>query len=121
MDALPGWGLTFYTFTQPIPRRTPPLHPAGVHSASPQALARWEHDAYRVQPYQYETKDLVASERQGPRRLLAFEQARLLGFPAHHLDPVKKFAPSGGAVRTTLEDEMGQFCGNSFAVSLWPV
>ena len=117
IDTLPGWAPTFYTFTQPIPRRTPPLHPAGVHSASPQALARWEHDAYRVQPYQYETKNLVCSDHQGPRRLLAFEQARLLGFPAHHLDPVKKkFVPSGGAVRTTLEDEMGQFCGNSFAV-----
>lgn len=49
----------FATFTRPIPRQSPPEDPAGFDQASEKALKRWRGDSYRLQPYQYEPRNLV--------------------------------------------------------------
>ena len=82
----------------------------GYDRASDRALRRWEHDCYRVQPYQYEDKNMIRVGNT-TRRLVADEQARILGFTSHHLDVVTKKVGKKAA-----EDAKGQFTGNTFAV-----
>ena len=43
------------TLTRALPRKTPPREPAGIHTASPEAISRWRSDQHRFQVYQYES------------------------------------------------------------------
>lgn len=94
----------FATFTRPHPRQNPPEAPAGFEQASQKALSRWRGDAYRLQPYQYENRNLVLDSH-GPRRLLPEEQLRLMGFTSKHLELKSKMT----------QDQKGQMIGNSFS------
>lgn len=94
----------FATFTRPIARRSPPTDPAGYDQASDKAKARWKGDAYRVQPYQYEDRNLV-TDKHGPRRPLPSEQLRMMGFASNHLEAKVKLS----------NDVKGQLIGNSFS------
>lgn len=96
----------FATFTRPIPRQSPPFAPAGLEQASEKAKARWKGDAFRVQPYQYEDKNL-AIDRHGPRRLQPHEQLRMMGFTSNHLEAKSKLS----------NDVKGQLIGNSFSAT----
>ena len=51
--------------------------------------------------------DWMVTDRGGPRRLKAIEQARMLGFGSTHFDGLKP---------TLSEDEMGQFVAAAFPV-----
>ena len=51
--------------------------------------------------------DWMVTDRGGPRRLKAIEQARMLGFGSTHFDGLKP---------TPSEDEMGQFVAAAFPV-----
>ena len=94
----------FATFTRPIARREPPEDPAGYDQASEKALKRWKGDSYRLQPYQYEGRNLVI-DKNGPRRPSVEEQLRMMGFQSSHL-----------TTKTRLSsDTKGQMIGNSFS------
>ena len=94
----------FATFTRPQPRQSPPPDPAGLAQCSSKAIRRWKGDAYRLQPYQYEDRNLVQDPNTGPRRLLPEEQLRLMGFTSSHL-----------TLKTRLTNDMKQqLIGNSF-------
>ena len=75
----------FATFTRPIPRQSPPEDPAGFDQASEKALKRWRGDSYRLQPYQYEPRNLV-TDKNGPRRPAVEEQLRMMGFQSTHFN-----------------------------------
>ena len=83
----------FATFTRPTARSQPAPSPAGLEQATEQAKKRWKGDAYRLQPYQYEARNLV-KDRNGPRRPLPEEQLRMMGFALQPLGN-KKSAESG--------------------------
>eukprot|EP00435_Cladocopium_sp_Y103_P006921 s1363_g2.t1 len=94
----------FATFTRPIPRQSPPENPAGYEQASEKALKRWRGDSYRLQPYQYEARNLV-TDANGPRRPTIEEQLRMMGFQSSHLN-----------TKTRLTTDLkGQMVGNSFS------
>lgn len=76
----------------------------GYEQASEKARARWKGDAYRVQPYQYEDRNLVFAKH-GPRRLNPTEQLRMMGFPSNYLEAKNKLS----------NDVKGQLLGNSFS------
>lgn len=93
----------FATFTRPIPRRNPHSDP-GYEEASEKALKRWQGDAYRLQPYQYELRNLV-TDVSGQRRLHPTEQLKLMGFNSNHLEVKSKLS----------NDQKAQMIGNSFS------
>ena len=94
----------FATFTRPIPRQSPPDQPAGMDQASDKALKRWRGDSFRLQPYQYEGRNLVL-DRNGPRRPTPEEQLRMMGFVSTHLNTKARLS----------NDAKGQMIGNSFS------
>ena len=95
----------FATFTRPIPKKSPPVDPAGLAQASEKARRRWQGDSYRLAPYQYENRNMV-QDGNGPRRPLVEEQLRLMGFVSTHLNAKTKLSA----------DVKGQLLGNSFHV-----
>ena len=95
----------FFCFARPHPRAEPPSQPAGVERCTSKALGRWKGDSYRLAPYQYQESNLVRAP-EGPRRLLADEQLRMLGYNSDHLDLKQKLN----------EDQRQQLIGNSFPV-----
>jgi len=94
----------FATFTRPIARQSPPEDPAGFDQATEKALKRWRGDSYRLQPYQYEPRNLV-TDKNGPRRPAVEEQLRMMGFQSTHLNTKTKLSA----------DLRGQMVGNSFS------
>jgi hypothetical protein len=94
----------FATFTRPTARSQPAPSPAGLEQATEQAKKRWKGDAYRLQPYQYEARNLV-KDRNGPRRPLPEEQLRMMGFASNHLATKSRLS----------QDQKGQLIGNSFS------
>ena len=68
------------TLTRALPRKTPPREPAGLHSASPEAIARWQSDLHRFQVYQYEEKAMVLKPNGELRLPSLTERERLMGF-----------------------------------------
>lgn len=94
----------FATLTRPKARQHPPEQPAGLEQCTAKAIRRWKGDAHRVQPYQYEDRNLVLDPSSGPRRPTAEEQLRLMGFTSSHLTIKKKLT----------NDEKQQLIGNSF-------
>eukprot|EP00435_Cladocopium_sp_Y103_P035125 s1263_g9.t1 len=94
----------FATFTRPTARSQPPPSPAGLEQASESAKKRWKGDSYRLQPYQYEPRNLV-KDHNGPRRPLPEEQLRMMGFMPTHLTTKSRLS----------QDQKGQMIGNSFS------
>jgi site-specific DNA-cytosine methylase len=94
----------FATFTRPTARSAPPPSPAGLEQASEAAKRRWRGDAYRLQPYQYEPRNLVR-DHNGPRRPMPEEQLRMMGFTSSHLNTKARLS----------QDQKGQMIGNSFS------
>ena len=78
-----GWsylgGRPLPTFTRALPRSTPPKEPAGLQSASPVAIRRWQQDRHRFQVYQYEDKSLVWKGHEWRLPSLK-EREKLMGF-----------------------------------------
>ena len=68
-------------------------------------MGRWKGDGYRLAPYQYQDNNLVKAA-DGPRRLLADEQLRMLGYNSDHFELKQKLT----------EDQKGQLIGNTFPV-----
>ena len=93
-------------FVKPFKRGVAPQQDHTGAFASAKAQNRWRADAFRVPPYMYED-DWMVTDRGGPRRLKAIEQARMLGFGSTHFDGLKP---------TPSEDEMGQFVAAAFPV-----
>eukprot|EP00438_Fugacium_kawagutii_P001042 Skav214386 [mRNA] locus=scaffold333:24516:28736:- [translate_table: standard] len=94
----------FATFTRPIARQQPPDHPAGLDQASEKAKKRWRGDSFRLQPYQYENRNMVV-DINGPRRPTVEEQLRMMGFLSTHLTTKARLS----------NDVKGQMVGNSFS------
>ena len=100
------------TFTRALPRKTPPRRPAGLESASTEAVQRWESDDYRFQVYQYETKYLVVKPDGSLRLPSLTERERLMGFPTGYVS-------SGLSTKLTVNEafNLGScMLGNSFNV-----
>ena len=95
----------FFCFARPQPRAEPPASPAGIERCNPKTLGRWKGDGYRLAPYQYQDNNLVKAA-DGPRRLLADEQLRMLGYNSDHFELKQKLT----------EDQKGQLIGNTFPV-----
>ena len=95
----------FFCFARPQPRAEPPSAPAGFERCNQKTLGRWKGDGYRLAPYQYQDSNLVKGA-DGPRRLLADEQLRMLGYNSDHLELKQKMT----------EDRKGQLVGNTFPV-----
>ena len=86
------------TLTRALPRKTPPREPAGLHSATPEAITCWQLDHHRFQVYQYEERAMVIKP-DGELRLPSLtERERLMGFDEGYvsaaLDPKKMFNES---------------------------
>lgn len=67
------------TLTRSLPRKKPPLRPAGLESASAGAVKRWTEDEFRFQIYQYEEENLVMAGNQ-LRTPSVTEREVLMGF-----------------------------------------
>ena len=102
--------LPFLSFLRPFKKAAPLRRPAGLKQSSALAIRRWKQDSYRLPPFHYEDGNLVTDEN-GPRRLKVEEQARMLGFPSHYLDIIKKFVGLH-----QLEDEKGCLVGGAGSV-----
>jgi len=102
----------FLTFVQCIKRSKPPHMPAGASSCSKIALGRWESDAYRYPPYQYEDRNGVIQKGTW-RPLNSRERSVRLGFDWAHCEPAftkqqRRSDPRG------FEDLACSLLGNSF-------
>ena len=67
------------TFTRALPRRSAPLQPAGLSSASQEARDRWVKDRFQFQVYQYENQHLLW-KGDNWRLPSVVERERLMGF-----------------------------------------
>ena len=67
------------TLTRSLPRKKPPLRPAGFNSATSEAIRRWTEDKFRFQVYQYEEENLVLDGSQ-LRTPSVSEREVLMGF-----------------------------------------
>lgn len=67
------------TFTRALPRRRPPLQPAGLSTASSTACRRWTQDRHQFQVYQYEDPHLLWKGSNWRLPSLV-ERERLMGF-----------------------------------------
>lgn len=72
------------TLTRALPRATPPRNPAGLATASAEAVARWRQDRHRFQVYHYETCHLVTGPS-GLRLPSLTEREVLMGFPRGYI------------------------------------
>ena len=52
-------GAPLPTLTRALPRSNSPKQPAGIASASAEAIHRWQGDRHRFQVYQYEDAHLI--------------------------------------------------------------
>ena len=94
----PGWvpaapnadspQFTFRCLTRSTPRKRPMKDPRGISRCKPADLARWKADLWAQAPYQYRVNNLVKSKKGNMRRLLAVEEERMMGFPAHYTSPL---------------------------------
>jgi len=100
------------TFTRALPRSTPPRQPAGVQTASSDAIQRWSADNYRFQVYQYEVWHLVKRPDGVLRVPSVMEREKLMGFPAGYVS-------EGLSPKLTMMEAFDQgacMLGNSFNV-----
>ena len=77
------------------PNNCPPQHPQGHENADIGTLKRWKENMYSQAPYQYAERNLVKSRRTGElRRLPAFEEEVLAGWPKDLTLPILHIAPN---------------------------
>ena len=86
----PGWRwlsaeepVALPTFTRSIPRRRPPVAPAGFHHTPEEARDRWAADSYRYPPYTYKLEYCLTNEVD-IRVCGASEREALMGFRQGH-------------------------------------
>ena len=92
------------TFTRSIPRKRPPVKPAGIQHTPSEALQRWKEGNYRFPPYTYQDK--FCMEMNGFLRVAcACEREVLMGFRRGHTRLRK---------RNLSEDTRCSMVGNSF-------
>lgn len=107
----PGWRwmseedpVSLPTFTRSIPRKRPPVNPAGIKTTPLEAQQRWRDDAFRFPPYTYQDK--FCMEKNGHLRVAcACEREVLMGFKRGHTRLRK---------RALSEDTRCSMVGNSF-------
>lgn len=107
----PGWKwlseecpVSLPTFTRSIPRKRPPVNPAGIKSTPLEAQRRWKEDSFRYPPYTYQDKFCL--EKNGHLRVAcASEREVLMGFKRGHTRLRK---------RRLSEDTRCSMVGNSF-------
>ena len=89
-----------------------PKQPAGLQTASSEAIRRWQADAYKFQVYQYEARHLVRRYDGQLRTPSLMEREKLMGFPAGYVSV-------GFSPKLTLAEAFVQgacMIGNSFNV-----
>ncbi len=79
---------SFRCFTRSTPRSGPMKDPRGIDSCDSSTLERWKQDFWAQSPYQYKQINMVESKGGKLRRLIALEEERLMGFPAHFTAPL---------------------------------
>lgn len=81
----PGWrkvsDAPFPTFTTSRPQEKPGYKPAGLHQCEPHEKERWQKDAHRFPPYQYQDKHCVRNKRGDLRVPNIQEREVIMGFP----------------------------------------
>ena len=100
------------TFTRALPRKTPPRQPAGIASASAEAIQRWKEDQHRFQVYQYEEKHMIRRPDGVLRLPSLMEREKAMGFP-------QGYVSNGMSPKLTLREAFNQgacMIGNSFNV-----
>ena len=73
------------TLTRALPRRSPPKQPAGLATASREAIERWTTDNYRFQVYQYEQQHLLYRADGSWRLPSLMEREKVMGFPLGYI------------------------------------
>ena len=116
---LSGWTKVeegkFPTFTTSRPRTSPGYKPAGLKQATKEALERWENDAYRFPPYQYQYRHCLQNKKGMLRLPNVQEREVIMGFPKDFtLNCVPK-QQQGTQVHT---DTRLTLIGNSWNVSV---
>lgn len=105
-------GTLLPTFTRPQRRNKPPYKPAGLSTASREAIERWTKDSYYVQVYNYESYNMITSEQGHLRLPLLKEKELLMGFDKGYVSA--SFPPKTTPQQADLTG--GQMLGNTFCV-----
>ena len=86
----PGWQwvskhnpVALPTFTRSIPRRRPPVAPAGISHTPEETKQRWREDSFRYPPYTYKPEYCLTDEV-SLRVCCASERETLMGFHQGH-------------------------------------
>ena len=107
LKVLPGFK-AFPCFMQALPRRSPPLRPAGIETCDAEALGRWEKDAFRFPPYQYREDNLVQCSRTKRKMTPPVEvREELMGF---HRDFTFECFAGSERKRNAKEHEDARLC-----------
>ena len=109
-------GVKLPTFTRAIVRKKPPPDPAGLKTASQEALSRWQQDSYRFPPYVYEEKFLLTGEDGTLRKIPADSKELLMGFKRNHTKKLDRELYEKTPWQQS-EDERQSALGNSFHTS----
>ncbi|CAK0821597.1 unnamed protein product, partial [Prorocentrum cordatum] len=91
--------------------KTVPYKPAGLSTASPEAIQRWTQDLHAYPPYQCELVHMIRGSKGDLRPLCATGKEVLMGFPRHYSSSVA----SSGSSRGSVENDRCSLLGNAFA------
>ena len=119
-----GWGwpgaelnpdLKLRTFTRAIPRKKPPLRPAGLDRCSEATIQKWKQDQMMFPPYTYAPEYLMR-ETSGDRSRVASAEERevLMGFSRGYTLALFKKAAKDDQERWVQEVGRKAAIGNSF-------
>ena len=103
------------TFMKSIARRVPPPFPAGLSKTTQEERLRWQEAQFRMPPYQYQDKYMLAQPGKEPRPVDSSEREVLLGLGAGHTATCRS-ASEAKANWTGYEDSRLSLCGDSFAI-----
>ena len=103
------------TCLKSIPRRKPPLHPAGIKRCSWETLQRYEADQFRYPPYQYGER-FVFFTAKGTWRLVSCEEKELLLGYGWQRTSICFSASEIKSSFTRYLDERNSLLGDSFSI-----
>ena len=104
------------TFTRAIPRRKPPVEPAGLKSCDEATVRLWQGDRMKFPPYTYLPQYLFEKQDgSGSKRVASVgERERLMGFPTGYTLALHKKEPQSEQEKIDQTVEREAALGNSF-------
>ena len=108
----PQSSFNFSCLTRHKAKLKPLNNPRGLERATAQALQRWRLDEFAQSPYQYADHNVVCNLTSGKvRRLVAYEEEKLSGYPPNYTLAVKTNVPKDPA---NLERRRKSLLGNAW-------